>query len=232
MLVTIVIPVYNEEATIRNILEKVQAVSGQFEKEIIVVDDCSTDGTRQILKNIEGSMNSGFKVIYQNENQGKGAALKAGFKEAKGDIVIIQDADLEYDPSEYPKLIQPMLDGKADVVYGSRFKGEGPHRVLFFWHYVGNRILTTISNIFTNLNLTDMETGYKVFRRDILSKIELKEKRFGFEPEITAKVARLGCRVYEVGISYSGRTYLEGKKIKWKDGFKAMWCIVKYSLFS
>lgn len=232
MLVTIVIPVYNEEATIRSILEKVEAVTGLFKKEIIIIDDCSTDGTRQILKNIEGSTNSGFKVIYQNENQGKGAALKAGFKEAKGDIVIIQDADLEYDPSEYPKLIQPILDGKADVVYGSRFKGEGPHRVLFFWHYVGNRILTTMSNIFTNLNLTDMETGYKVFKRELLSIIDLKEKGFGFEPEITAKLARLGCRIYEVGISYSGRTYLEGKKIKWKDGFRAIWCIVKYSLFS
>ncbi|MBI5043780.1 MAG: glycosyltransferase family 2 protein [Nitrospirae bacterium] len=231
MLVTIVIPVYNEEATIRNILEKVQAVSIPFEKEIIVVDDCSTDGTRQILENIERSMNSGFKIIYQSKNQGKGAALKAGFAAANGDIVIIQDADLEYDPSEYAKLIQPILDGKADVVYGSRFKGEGPHRVLFFWHYVGNRMLTTMSNIFTNLNLTDMETCYKAFRREILSKIVLKEKRFGFEPEITAKIARLGCRVYEVGISYSGRTYLEGKKIKWKDGIRALWCIIKYSLF-
>jgi glycosyltransferase involved in cell wall biosynthesis len=232
MLISIVMPVYNEKATILSILENVRAVNLPFEKEIVVVDDCSTDGTRQMLENIEGSVSSGFKVIYHNQNQGKGAALKTGFKEAKGDIVIIQDADLEYDPSEYPKLIQPILDGKADVVYGSRFKGEGPHRVLFFWHYVGNRILTTMSNIFTNLNLTDMETGCKAFRRDILSKIVLKEKRFGFEPEITAKLARLGCRIYEVGISYSGRTYLEGKKIKWKDGFRAMWCIVKYSLFS
>ncbi|MFZ3065834.1 MAG: glycosyltransferase family 2 protein [Nitrospirota bacterium] len=232
MLITIVIPVYNEEATIRNILEKVQAVNFPIEKEIIIVDDCSTDGTRQILEDIDSSKNRSYKIIFHNSNQGKGSALMSGFKEAKGDIVIIQDADLEYDPSEYPKLIQPILDGKADVVYGSRFKGEGPHRVLFFWHYVGNRILTTMSNIFTNLNLTDMETGYKAFRRDILSKIVLKEKRFGFEPEITAKLARLGCRIYEVGISYSGRTYLEGKKIKWKDGFRAMWCIVKYSLFS
>lgn len=232
MLVTIVIPVYNEEATIRSILEKVEAVTGLFKKEIIVVDDCSTDGTRQILEDIDSSKNGGYKIIYHSKNQGKGAALMSGFKEAKGDIVIIQDADLEYDPSEYPKLIQPILDGKADVVYGSRFKGEGPHRVLFFWHYVGNRILTTMSNVFTNLNLTDMETCYKVFRRDILSKIVLKEKRFGFEPEITAKLARLGCRIYEVGISYSGRTYLEGKKIKWKDGVRAMWCIIKYSLFS
>ncbi len=232
MLISIVIPVYNEEATIRSILEKVEAVTGLFEKEIIVVDDCSTDGTRQILKNIEGFENADLKIIYQNENQGKGAALKAGFKKAKGDIVIIQDADLEYDPSEYAKLIQPILDGKADVVYGSRFKGEGPHRVLFFWHYVGNRILTTMSNIFTNLNLTDMETGHKVFKRELLSNIDLKEKGFGFEPEITTKVARLGCRVYEVGISYSGRTYLEGKKIKCKDGIWAAWCIIKYSLFS
>lgn len=232
MLITIIIPVYNEKATILSILEKVQAVSGPFEKEIIVVDDCSTDGTRQILEDIDSSKNGGYKIIYHNKNHGKGAALMSGFKEAKGDIVIIQDADLEYDPSEYPKLIQPILDGKADVVYGSRFKGEGPHRVLFFWHYVGNRILTTMSNMFTNMNLTDIETGYKVFKREILSKIDLKESGFGFEPEFTAKVARLGCRIYEVGISYSGRTYLEGKKIKWKDGFRAMWCIVKYSLFS
>jgi len=232
MLISIVIPVYNEEATIRNILEKVQAVSGPFEKEIIIIDDCSTDGTRKILEDINRSKNGEYKIIYYDRNQGKGAALKAGFAATKGDIVIIQDADLEYDPSEYPKLIQPILDDKADVVYGSRFKGEGPHRVLFFWHYVGNRILTTMSNVFTNLNLTDMETGYKVFRRDILSKIQLKEKRFGFEPEITAKVARLGCRVYEVGISYSGRTYLEGKKISWKDGIWTIWCIIKYSLFS
>lgn len=232
MLISIVMPVYNEKATILSILEKVRAMNLPFKKEIIVVDDCSTDGTRQILKNIEGFENAGLKIIYQNKNQGKGAALISGFKEAKGDIVIIQDADLEYDPLEYPKLIQPILDGKADVVYGSRFKGEGPHRVLFFWHYVGNRILTTMSNVFTNLNLTDMETGYKVFKRELLSNIDLKEKGFGFEPEITAKLARLGCRIYEVGISYSGRTYLEGKKIKWKDGFRAMWCIVKYSLFS
>ena len=232
MLISIVIPVYNEDATIRNILEKVQAVSIPFEKEIIVVDDCSTDGTRKILEDINRSKNGEYKIIYYDRNQGKGAALKAGFAAAKGDIVIIQDADLEYDPSEYPKLIQPISDGKADVVYGSRFKGEGPHRVLFFWHYVGNLILTMMSNMFTNMNLTDIETGYKVFKREILSKIDLKESGFGFEPEFTAKVARLGCRVYEVGISYSGRTYLEGKKIKWKDGIWAMWCIIKYSLFS
>jgi glycosyltransferase involved in cell wall biosynthesis len=232
MLISIVVPVYNEKNTIQLQLEKVQAVKMSFEKDIIVIDDGSTDGTRQILEDIKGSMNSSFKVIYHNQNQGKGAALKTGFKEAKGDIVVIQDADLEYDPSEYPKLIQPIIDGKADVVYGSRFKGGGPHRVLFFWHYVGNMILTTMSNMFTNLNLTDMETCYKAFKREILSKIVLKEKRFGFEPEFTAKVAKLGCRVYEVGISYSGRTYLEGKKIKWKDGIWAMWCIIKYSLFS
>lgn len=232
MLISIVMPVYNEKATILSILEKVRAASLPFEKEIVVVDDCSTDGTRQMLENIGSSKNGDYKIIYHNKNQGKGAALMSGFKEAKGDIVIIQDADLEYDPLEYPKLIQPILDGKADVVYGSRFKGEGPHRVLFFWHYVGNRILTTMSNVFTNLNLTDMETGYKVFKRELLSNIDLKEKGFGFEPEITAKLARLGCRIYEVGISYSGRTYLEGKKIKWKDGFRAIWCIVKYSLFS
>lgn len=232
MLISVVMPVYNEKTTILSILEKVRAVNLPFKKEIIVVDDCSTDGTRQILEDIDSSKNGGHKIIYHNKNQGKGAALISGFKEAKGDIVIIQDADLEYDPLEYSKLTQPIIDGKADVVYGSRFKGEGPHRVLFFWHYVGNRILTTMSNVFTNLNLTDMETGYKVFKRELLSNIDLKEKGFGFEPEITAKLARLGCRIYEVGISYSGRTYLEGKKIKWKDGFRAMWCIVKYSLFS
>src|SRR3989337_2240990 len=232
MLISVVMPVYNEKNTIQQQLGKVQAVEMPFKKEIIIVDDGSTDGTRQMLEDIDKSKNEGLKIIYQDKNCGKGAALKAGFAAAKGDIVIIQDADLEYDPSEYPKLIQPILDGKADVVYGSRFKGEGPHRVLFFWHHVGNKIITTLSNMLTNLNLTDIETGYKVFKKKILTQIELKENGFGFEPEFTAKIAKRGFNIYEVGISYSGRTYLEGKKIKWKDGFRALWCIIKYSLFS
>jgi len=232
MLISVVMPVYNEKNTIQQQLGKVQAVEMPFKKEIIIVDDGSTDGTRQMLEDIDKSKNEGLKIIYQDKNCGKGAALKAGFAAAKGDIVIIQDADLEYDPSEYPKLIQPILDGKADVVYGSRFKGEWPHRVLYFWHYVGNKIITTLSNMLTNLNLTDIETGYKVFKKEILTQIELKENGFGFEPEFTAKIAKRGFNIYEVGISYSGRTYLEGKKIKWKDGFRALWCIIKYSLFS
>ena len=232
MIISIVMPVYNEENTIQAILEKVKNVELPFNKEIIVVDDCSTDKTRDILKGIESSESNNIKIVYHEVNQGKGAALKTGFAEANGDIVIIQDADLEYDPDEYPKLIKPILDGKADVVYGSRFTGEGPHRVLYYWHYVGNRFLTLMSNMFTNMNLNDMETCYKVFKKEIISQIDIKEKRFGFEPEITAKMAKLDCRIYEVGISYSGRTYAEGKKINWKDGVRALWCIFKYGLFS
>jgi glycosyltransferase involved in cell wall biosynthesis len=185
-----------------------------------------------ILENMKKSCGDMLKIIYHENNRGKGAALKSGFSVADGDIVIIQDADLEYDPEEYPKLLKPILDGKADVVYGSRFTGEGPHRVLYFWHYMGNKLLTLLSNVFTNMNLTDMETCYKVFKREVLSQIELKENRFGFEPEVTAKIARLNCRIYEVGISYSGRTYKEGKKINWKDGFRALWCIIKYGISS
>lgn len=231
MLITIVIPVYNEALTIYTLLERVDAVSSPFRKEIIIIDDCSTDGTREILRKLEKEGNS-LTIIYHDKNKGKGAALKNGFAHSTGDIVIIQDADLEYDPNEYPKLIQPILDGKADVVYGSRFIGSEPRRVLFFWHYIGNKFLTLLSNMFTNLNLTDMETCYKVIRKDVLSRIEIREKRFGFEPEITAKLAALGCRIYEVGISYSGRSYKEGKKINWKDGVWALWCIFRYNLLS
>lgn len=230
--ISIVIPVYNEESTIHAVIDKVISVPLQYEKEIIIVDDCSTDKTKEILQDVIQTNGSALKVIYHNKNKGKGAALKTGFASAGGDIIIIQDADLEYDPVEYPKLIKPILDGKADVVYGSRFSGEGPHRILYFWHYVGNKFLTILSNMFTNLNLSDMETCYKVFRREVLSKIDIKEKGFGFEPEITAKIAKTGCRIYEVGISYYGRTYTEGKKIKWTDGIKAFWCIIKYGLFS
>ncbi|MBA3558606.1 MAG: glycosyltransferase family 2 protein [Gemmatimonadaceae bacterium] len=226
MKLSVVIPVFNEAETLLEILNRVQAES--TEKEIIIVDDYSTDGTRAVLKKLES--NAGIRVLYHERNEGKGAALRTGFAAASGEIVIIQDADLEYDPAEYARLLKPIVDGKADVVYGSRFMGADSHRVLYFWHYVGNRFLTLLSNCFTNLNLSDMETCYKAFRRDILHKIEIEESRFGFEPEITAKVARAKCRVYEVGISYSGRTYEEGKKIGWKDGVRALWCILKYNL--
>ena len=227
MKVSIVIPCYNEVGTIEKILAAVQA-SPVGDKEIIVVDDCSTDGTRGVLKErVEGRV---ARVLYHEHNQGKGAALRTGFAAATGDVVIVQDADLEYDPQEYPKLIQPIADGQADVVFGSRFMGGRPHRVLYYWHSVGNKVLTTLSNMFTNLNLTDMETCYKVFRRSIIQQITIEENRFGFEPEITAKVAKMDCRIYEVGISYDGRTYKEGKKIGWKDGVRAVWCILKYNL--
>ena len=226
MKISVVIPCYNEESTIENIIDRVKKAPGQ-NKEIIVVDDFSIDGTKEILKNkIEDKVD---KVIYHSVNKGKGAALRTGFESTTGDIIIIQDADLEYDPNEYEKLIQPIIDGRADVVYGSRFAGGESHRVLYFWHYVGNKFLTLLSNMATNLNLTDMETCYKVFRKEVLEKIKIRENRFGFEPEITAKVSKLRCRVYEVGISYSGRTYEEGKKIGWKDGLRAIWCILKYN---
>ena len=224
---SVVIPVYNEVDTIEQIVEAVRA-SEVDDLEIILVDDGSTDGTRDVLRQkIEPKV---ARVIFHERNQGKGAALRTGFAVATGDVVIVQDADLEYDPSEYPKLIDPIVSGRADVVFGSRFVGGEPHRVLYFWHYVVNRFLTTLSNIFTNLNLTDMEVCYKVFRRETLQKIRIEEDRFGFEPEITAKVAKLGCRIYEVGISYAGRTYGEGKKIGWRDGVRAIWCILKYNL--
>jgi len=220
--------VYNEVGTIDQILERVQRVP--IEKEIVVVDDCSTDGTRDRLTTLQ-QRGGGFRLVLHESNQGKGAALRTGFREATGDIVIVQDADLEYDPDDYPKLIAPILDGKADVVYGTRFSGGESHRVLYFWHFIGNKLLTLLSNVFTDLNLTDMETCYKVFRRDVLQRIHIEENRFGFEPEMTAKVARLRVRVYEVGISYAGRTYDEGKKINWKDGLRALWCILKYNVF-
>jgi glycosyltransferase involved in cell wall biosynthesis len=225
MKLTVVIPVYNEKDTIRQIYDAVRAVD--LEKEIILVDDCSTDGTREILQRLQDDTT---RVVLHERNQGKGAALRTGFRNATGDIVIIQDADLEYDPVQYPKLIQPILQGKADVVYGSRFMTGEYRRVLFFWHMVGNKVLTLLSNMFTNLNLTDMETCYKVFRREVLEKVQVEEDRFGFEPEITAKIAKLNVRIYEVGISYSGRTYREGKKIGWKDGVSALRCILKYNL--
>jgi len=222
---SIIIPAYNEANFIRDVIRRVQETP--YEKEIIIVDDGSVDGTRDILK---GLADPNITVVLQEANQGKGAALRAGFAHAKGDIVIIQDADLEYDPRDYPKLLEPILEGKADVVYGSRFLG-GPHRVLYFWHYVGNMGVTLLSNMFTNLNLTDMETGYKVFKREVLKDIAIESNRFGFEPEITAKIAKKRCRVFEIPISYYGRSYEEGKKITWKDGIKAFFTIVKYNVF-
>ena len=223
MKLSVVIPVYNEKNTIAEIIDRVRRV--EFPKEIIIVDDFSTDGTRALLEKTPPSED--LKVILQPRNSGKGAALRRGFEAVSGDIVVIQDADLEYDPAEYPALIQPILANKADVVYGSRFL-SGPHRVHLFWHSVGNRMLTTLSNMLTDLNLTDMETCYKVFRAEVLKKIKLRENRFGFEPEFTAKVARAHCRIYEVPISYSGRDYTEGKKIGWKDGIAAIYFIFKY----
>ena len=225
---SVVIPVYNEKSTIRAILGAVESAPvSDLVKEIVLVDDFSTDGTRDILREeVEGR--KGVRVYYHDRNQGKGAALRTGIANTTGDIVIIQDADLEYDPQEYSKLIAPILAGKADVVYGSRFAGGESRRVLYFWHSVGNRFLTTLSNMFTNINLSDMETCYKVFRGEIIRKMRIEEDRFGFEPEVTAKVAALGCRIYEIGINYSGRTYAEGKKITWKDGLHAIWCILKY----
>ena len=229
MKLSIVIPCYNEAKTIRQIVDRVRNAPIAGDKEIIIVDDCSTDGTRDLLRTGIAALTD--KIIYHETNQGKGAALRTGFAVATGDIVIVQDADLEYDPIEYPRLLQPIIAGKADVVFGSRFAGGDAHRVIYFWHMVGNKGLTLLSNMMTNLNLTDMETCYKVFKRDVLQKITIEENRFGFEPEITAKVARLGVVIYEVGISYSGRTYQEGKKIGWRDGIRALYAVIKYNLF-
>jgi glycosyltransferase involved in cell wall biosynthesis len=229
---SVVIPVYNEERWVREVVRRVQAVP--IPKEIVVVEDCSKDRTRHILKELQAE-HPNLRVFYQSHNQGKGAALRRGFQEATGDVILVQDADLEYDPAEYPRLLQPILENRADVVYGSRFIGE-THRVLYFWHYVANKMLTLLSNMFTNLNLTDMETCYKVFRREVLQGVKLRSDRFGFEPEVTAKIARKrsgqpSWRIYEIPISYSGRTYEEGKKIGLKDAFNAFYCILRYRYF-
>ena len=227
---SIVMAIYNEEKTLEAILKQIEGVNLQaLTKEIVLVDDGSTDKTRDILKNLKNK----YKVIYHEKNRGKGAAIRTGFKNTTGDFIIIQDADLEYDPNEYPRLLKPLMDGKADVVYGSRFIGSDSHRVLYFWHNLGNKFLTTLSNIFTDLNLTDMETCYKAFTKEAVAKIlpHLTSNRFGIEPELTAEIARNELRIYEVGISYSGRTYIEGKKINWKDGLAAIWHIIKFNLF-
>jgi glycosyltransferase involved in cell wall biosynthesis len=233
---SIIIPAYNEATCIGQLLQRVVAVSllADYKKEILIVDDASTDATAEIVqKFIADNPDSNIKLIRQNPNQGKGAAIHRGIREAGGEFIIIQDADLEYDPREYNLLLQPAIEGMADVVYGSRFVGHQPHRILFFWHSIGNKMLTFTSNMFTNLNLTDMETCYKLFDAEIVKKLVLKEKRFGFEPEVTAKIGRVpGIRIYEVGISYYGRTYNEGKKINWRDGFRAIYCILKYNIFS
>jgi glycosyltransferase involved in cell wall biosynthesis len=227
MKLSIIIPCYNEKNTIRTVVEAVRQ-SSYPDKQIIVVDDCSTDGTREILETVRSIVD---EIIFHPVNKGKGAAIRTGIERASGDVIIIQDADLEYDPNEYTFLVEPIERDLADVVFGSRFMGGRPHRVLYYWHSVGNMFLTHFSNMLTDLNLTDMETCYKVFRRDVIKGLKLEEDRFGFEPEVTAKVAKTGCRIYEVGISYSGRTYAEGKKIGWKDGFRAIYCIIKYNLF-
>jgi glycosyltransferase involved in cell wall biosynthesis len=228
MKVSVVIPCFNERDTIAQIVQNVRRAPLE-NCEIIVVDDGSTDGTTELLRTDLTTMVS--RIIYQPRNAGKGAALRAGFAAATGDIIVVQDADLEYDPNDYVSLLEPIISGNADAVYGSRFMGGRPHRVLYFWHMIGNKFLTLLSNMFTNLNLTDVETGYKAFRADLLKRLDLRENGFGFEPEVTAKLARTHCRIYEVGVSYSGRTYIEGKKVNWKDGFRAIYAIVRYNLF-
>ncbi len=236
MLLSIIIPAYNERTFLPQVLQKV--TNAPYDKEIIIVDDCSSDGTREYIQTLPSgpeANEAGFstKIVgaFHQKNMGKGGAVKTALKHVTGDLILIQDADLEYDPKDYPKLLEPILDGNADVVYGSRFLG-GPHRVFYFWHFIGNRLITLVSNMLTNLNLTDMETGYKVFRREVVEGVEIRSMRFGFEPEITAKMARKGCRIYEVPISYYGRSYTEGKKITWKDGMKAVFTILKYNIFT
>jgi glycosyltransferase involved in cell wall biosynthesis len=227
MKLSVIMPVYNERSTLRFVVERVLAVP--LEIELICVDDGSSDGSRELLSELSSEYPQ-LRIFLQPQNQGKGAALRRGIQEASGDFVIIQDADLEYDPDDYPTLLEPLIQGKADVVYGSRFLGSRPHRVLYFWHSVGNRVLTLLSNCLTNINLSDMETCYKVFRREVIQSIPIAENRFGFEPEITVKIAKRHLRIYEVGISYWGRTYAEGKKIGWRDGFAALWCLLKYAM--
>jgi glycosyltransferase involved in cell wall biosynthesis len=229
MKLSVVMPVYNEHATLRTVVERVLSVK-DISLELICIDDGSRDGSREILGKLQDEHPQQVRVLLQPQNMGKGAALRRGIQEATGNFVIIQDADLEYDPHDYPLLLDPLIQGKADVVYGSRFLGSGPHRVLYFWHSVGNWLLTLLSNCLTNINLSDMETCYKAFRREIIQSIPIEENRFGFEPEITVKVAQRGLRIYEVGISYWGRTYEEGKKIGWKDGIRAIWCLFKYAV--
>ncbi len=227
MILSVIIPCFNEVKTLNELLAAVKEC-GVEDLEIIIVDDCSTDGTRELLKNLNDDT---IKVLYHDFNKGKGAALRTGFKSATGDICIVQDADLEYDPKEFPLLVDPIIKNKADVVFGSRFQSGRPHRVVYFWHRIGNGVLTLLSNFFTDLNLSDMETCYKAFRTEVIKSIDIKENRFGFEPEITAKISKMDLRIYEVGISYYGRTYDEGKKIGWKDGVRAIYCILKYNLF-
>lgn len=235
-LLSIIIPCYNEEDSLIRVVDSIRAVELPYgmQKEMVIVNDCSTDRTFALLQeHLEKTGDEGIRVCHQPVNMGKGAAIHRGIREVKGEYLIVQDADLEYDPREYGDLLKPCMEGFADVVYGSRFMGNNPHRILFYWHSIGNRFLTRLSNLFTNLNLSDMETCYKLFRTDVIKSLNLKERRFGFEPEITAKISRIpGIRIYEVGISYYGRTYAEGKKINWKDGFRALWCILKYNLFS
>ena len=230
--ISVVIPIYNEKDTLAELVRRVMALEIELEKELILIDDASSDGSDKIIEEVKREHDSvPIKIITHKKNQGKGASLRDGFAQVSGDLVIIQDSDLEYDPNDYPRMIKPILDGRADVVYGSRFSGGSEHRVLYFWHYVGNQIVTTLSNMCTNLNLTDMEVCYKVFRREVVDGLNIKSRRFGVEPEITAKVARAGWRIYEVGISYNGRTYAEGKKITWKDGLKALWTIIRFKCF-